>query len=231
MLFMLEAFTPDNKSGYPMRYIYACATHPDYRKQGLMGKLLNAAVEYADEKRIDLALVPANAPLFDYYKRFGFTQTTYLYRRAYPPIAASKASAAWQKSAGSIDESVQMLQRVRSHLLKGKDAVLWPGNHLKTVLEELFSENGEFLVLKNNGRLPFGYALSLPRGEKIEIVECMSVFPQDDMIASLRNFYRDKATLFNLSSGIAGSCSETPFGLLYSSRPEKELYLNLALNF
>ena len=236
MLFLLEATLSGRKGERPMRYVYACATHPDYRNRGLMGQLLEAATAYAGEQHFDLAVVPADASLFDYYKRFGFTQPIYLYRRAYPPLTVAKAAIPWQKCLTTTAEMVQMLQTLRSRFWRGKEVVLWPDKHIETVLEELFSENGELLLLKTGDLLPFGYALSLPRGGKIEIVECASVFPQDETITSLRSYYKEQETLFTLSSGIeqvveqSRNAAETPFGLLYSSQLGQSPYLNLALD-
>lgn len=58
-----------NKS-FPATYIFAAATHKDYRNQGLMGKLLE---DLKKETRHALILRPANEDLINYYKKFGFT--------------------------------------------------------------------------------------------------------------------------------------------------------------
>jgi GNAT superfamily N-acetyltransferase len=55
-------------------YIMGVATHPAYRKQGLAGELIAAAVKIIEEQGFDCAmLIPASAALARYYDRFGLT--------------------------------------------------------------------------------------------------------------------------------------------------------------
>lgn len=51
------------------KYVYAVATHPDYRSQGMASELLNFA-----DKEDFLLLVPAERSLYEYYRRFGFCE-------------------------------------------------------------------------------------------------------------------------------------------------------------
>lgn len=56
------------------RYVYAVATHPEYRRQGLAGKLLQFAREKYEQP---LLLAPAEESLIRYYEKMGF-------KRAFP---------------------------------------------------------------------------------------------------------------------------------------------------
>ncbi|MGN0467899.1 MAG: GNAT family N-acetyltransferase [Acutalibacteraceae bacterium] len=59
-------------------YLYAAATDPDYRRQGIMGKLLHEAEQYtAAAGKSYISLVPANEHLYDYYSEFGFETAMY----------------------------------------------------------------------------------------------------------------------------------------------------------
>ncbi len=230
MLFMLPGVWSDRTGDRPMRYIYACATHPDYRRQGLMGRLLEEAARYGAERGLELSLVPEDH-LWDYYGRFGFTERTYLYMRKYPAPAAAKEVSAWRVAAEN--ESAALLSALRTRFWQGKNAVLWPEAHLKVALGEIFAQGGEFLVMKTGGGLPPGYALAIPDGETVNIIECAAVLSQDETVASLRNHYKDRATLFSLADGVPDSCAETPFALLHASKNVKNgkaPYLNLALD-
>lgn len=51
-------------------YIFAAATHPDYRKKGFMAEILN---NYLKDNNNPVFLRPANQNLIDFYKKFGFT--------------------------------------------------------------------------------------------------------------------------------------------------------------
>ncbi len=228
MLFMLPGVWSDRTGDRPMRYIYACATHPGHRRQGLMGMLLEEAARYGEKNGLELSLVPEDH-LVGYYGRFGFTKETFLYMRKYPAPAATGDSSAWQAA----KNGAALLNALRTHFWHGRNAVLWPEAHLKVALDEISAQGGEFLVMKTGGGLPPGYALTIPDGETVKIIECTSALSQDDTINSLRNHYKDKTTLFYLAEGAAGSCAETLFGLIYAreSSSGKPPYLNLALDF
>lgn len=61
MLFLLSEEIVFKGKCYPAYYIYAAATDPDYRKQGVMGKMLSFADEVARERKFPfLFLVPAD---------------------------------------------------------------------------------------------------------------------------------------------------------------------------
>ncbi len=63
-------------------YICGAATLPQFRGQGVMAELLNAAVEDMRSKAYGACvLIPASASLFDYYGKFGFTKS-FCYRKA-----------------------------------------------------------------------------------------------------------------------------------------------------
>ena len=54
-------------------YIYGATTHPDYRKNGLMGELLKKSFEIDKSRGIKgSVLIPANQGLFNYYSKFGY---------------------------------------------------------------------------------------------------------------------------------------------------------------
>ena len=231
MLFMLKAIRSSFQTDYQMRYIYACATHPNYRKQGLMGNLLETAIKYAGKNDFELVLVPENKYLFEYYKRFGFTQTTYLYKRSYPSLNVSGNSHLWNVANNiTTGEMIEILQTLRAQFHKEKDIVQWTDSHLKVILEDFLLQGGEFLVMKNTSPFPTGYALALPNPEMVEIIECVSTLSQNEMIKSLRNYYKNLPVTFCLPNNINDDCEEIPFGLFYSKRLSSP-YLNLALDF
>lgn len=69
MCFLLEGYI----NGEKCKYLYAACTHPDCRKQGIMGKLLEYAKIYCAENGYSaIFLVPANEHLYRYYSTFGY---------------------------------------------------------------------------------------------------------------------------------------------------------------
>ncbi len=56
-----------------VKYLYAAATLPEYRKQGIMSRMIKYAAEYVKQKNADyIALCPADESLYDYYGKLGF---------------------------------------------------------------------------------------------------------------------------------------------------------------
>lgn len=81
VLYLLDCALQSGGQLYNGYYLYAAATKPQYRRRGLMRALIEEAKAFMRETRKDfIALVPANAPLYDYYHTFGFE--TCLYRWA-----------------------------------------------------------------------------------------------------------------------------------------------------
>ncbi len=58
------------------KYIYAVSTLKEYRGNGIAGRLVEKAKEYADDF---LWLIPAEESLIAYYKKFGFDIKLYSY--------------------------------------------------------------------------------------------------------------------------------------------------------
>lgn len=72
MLFLLDASLQNGEKQTKGKYLYAAATLPEYRGQGLMAELIEEAKAETAEKGDFLLTKPASGSLFDYYARFGF---------------------------------------------------------------------------------------------------------------------------------------------------------------
>ncbi len=68
MLFSIPCPVQTENGTLPARYIYAVATHPDYRGKGLAKQLLAAEAE-----RYPIFLRPMSPSLFDFYAKAGFS--------------------------------------------------------------------------------------------------------------------------------------------------------------
>lgn len=69
MLYLLDASIFDGKETYPALYLYAAATHPEYRNQGIMSKLINSACKEGKT----IVTKPATQELFGFYEGLGFS--------------------------------------------------------------------------------------------------------------------------------------------------------------
>lgn len=67
-----------NNCLYNGYYLYAAATLPEYRKSGIMSRLIKEAQSYCEEIGFDfISLVPSEESLYSYYSRFGFEDAMY----------------------------------------------------------------------------------------------------------------------------------------------------------
>jgi GNAT superfamily N-acetyltransferase len=79
--YLLKCFIKKDGKMFNGRYLYAAATLSEYRGQGLMSKLIKEALDYGKSNELDfIALVPADDGLYNYYSRFGFSESMYKYR-------------------------------------------------------------------------------------------------------------------------------------------------------
>ena len=68
MLYLLDCTVFDGEKNCSAAYLYAAATHPNFRGKGLMSELIN-------EARLEQEIIvtkPATESLFSYYEKFGF---------------------------------------------------------------------------------------------------------------------------------------------------------------
>ena len=82
-----------NNKFYDGYYLYAAATLPEYRKSGIMSRLIGEALDFCREHNVDfVSLVPSEEGLYGYYSRFGFEKAMYRYENSADKINALKVS-------------------------------------------------------------------------------------------------------------------------------------------
>ncbi|MGN0448649.1 MAG: GNAT family N-acetyltransferase [Acutalibacteraceae bacterium] len=80
VLYLLSAEIFIDGTAYKGKYLYAAATKENFRKKGLMEKLIKDAQCFCKKENLDfISLVPANEKLYDYYGKLGFTASMYRY--------------------------------------------------------------------------------------------------------------------------------------------------------
>ncbi len=78
MLYLIPADIIVNNVSFKSCYIYAAATDENYRKQGIMSRLLDFSKECSQKENIDfLFLHPASNELYNYYEKNGFSTAFY----------------------------------------------------------------------------------------------------------------------------------------------------------
>lgn len=80
MMTLLPACVEDEESYYQGGYVYAVATLPEYRHQGLMSQLHERVEEACKKEGFSfLSLVPAELSLFSMYRKLGYEVCAQLY--------------------------------------------------------------------------------------------------------------------------------------------------------
>lgn len=150
---------------YPTHYIVAVATNPQYRRRGLMAKLLNYVLqEMQDRGEPFTFLMPASEAI---YKPFGFefvyTQgSSYVTGVSRKPISGTPCRVDANVN-GDHSETAFILAKeadceeiaeFANECLEEYDIATWrTEDYYKTILAEQISENGGILLAKRNGQL------------------------------------------------------------------------------
>lgn len=71
--YLIDASLIENNKDFSAKYLYAAATLPEYRKQGIMGEMIKYAADILKIKGTDfIVLYPADEKLYAYYGKLGF---------------------------------------------------------------------------------------------------------------------------------------------------------------
>lgn len=102
MICSMAQLLPYEISGFGwVSYIYGAATRPEYRRQGLMERLLRQSHEIDRERGFaGSILIPENKGLFDYYGRLGYKTAFYVAHKSYDCAESGKFNV---KKAGEED--------------------------------------------------------------------------------------------------------------------------------
>ncbi|MDR1409059.1 MAG: GNAT family N-acetyltransferase [Oscillospiraceae bacterium] len=156
---------------YPTDYIYAAATYPDARRQGIMTRLIEAATELSLKRdRRFLTLYPANENLYAYYAKKGFITAFYckeltLKRDMLSLIADKHATAPPITNCPSAD----MLYTLRETLFARADGFSWNAAALNYAIAYLKDE-GQLIAVEQGGSL-CAYCFIKERGSNALLVE------------------------------------------------------------
>lgn len=158
----------------PISYIYGACTHPAERGKGLMSRLIQKAFDTMKERDIALTvIIPAEKSLFDYYRRFGYTEAfDYAIETIFPlqtkacedtDIAVASADAFKQES---LFNYFDRKQRERQCY------VLHSREDFDTLLCELKQSGGQLLTAyRRTDSLLVGMLFCYPTDNHIEIRE------------------------------------------------------------
>lgn len=136
---------------YAAYYLYAAATRPEYRGQGHMACLMEAAKTHAREHSVSyIALVPGEESLYGYYARFGFLKCfTYIKREFSREELSAKACEGGEIRPAGIAE----ITALRNACLDVGGAFLWDENAMRYAVKEHEAYRGKSICVFDCGRL------------------------------------------------------------------------------
>lgn len=223
-LFLLPEKLSIGEKEYFAYYIYAAATAESYRKQGIMGSLLEFTSALAADRKADyLFLVPATEKLFDYYEKFGFYKALYAEKTVFK-LAGGKPLDI--KSTEPADIKKAALKREK--LLKGVNRVVWRENEIK-----LFSD-----FLGDDGKIVFGddfYVSYSPAESGVFVTELLCGGTYENALDVLKK--TGENTFFvsvpEEKAAELKNCKRTAVGMIKNIKGEKindSVYTGITLN-
>lgn len=223
-LFLLPEKLSLGEKEYFAYYIYAAATAESYRKQGIMGSLLEFTSALAADRKADyLFLVPATEKLFDYYEKFGFYKALYAEKTVFKLAGGEPLDI---KSTEPSDIKKAAIKREK--LLKGVNRVVWRENEIK-----LFSD-----FLGDDGKIVFGddfYVSYSPTENGVFVTELLSGGTYENALDVLKK--TGENTFFvsvpEEKAAELKNCKRTAVGMIKNIKGEKindSVYTGITLN-
>lgn len=223
-LFLLPEKLSLGEKEYFAYYIYAAATAESYRKQGIMGSLLEFTSALAADRKADyLFLVPATEKLFDYYEKFGFYKALYAEKTVFKLAGSEPLDI---KSTEPSDIKKAALKREK--LLNGVNRVVWRENEIK-----LFSD-----FLGDDGKIVFGddfYVSYSPAENGVFVTELLCEGTYENALDVLKK--TGENTFFvsvpEEKAAELKNCKRTAVGMIKNIKGEKindSVYTGITLN-
>lgn len=154
-------------------YIAGACTHPEHRGKGYMGELLNEAFRIMRQRNYDLtALIPANSSLFEYYRRYGYTEIFdySLIEEELPEVLIPNEGI----QLTAIDEKSAELEKIYAYfdrkLKERACCVLHTKDDFITSVIEFRQDAGETILAVQGGQ-PVGMAFLYPAIDRVYMKE------------------------------------------------------------
>ena len=200
-------------------YIYGATTHPDYRKKGLMGKLLEKSFEIDKARGVKgSVLIPANQGLFNYYSKFGYETLSYVDTKVMKSTNELKYTVEKAKIE-DLKSMTEIYNNCSEFLIERNE------DYFKDQIEMFNALGGEVYVLKDKNIIQ-SYAF-ISELHPLKIQEIISKDKEYDQffINFLINFHCEKFAEVSSVNGL----NPIGMGLFYGSK-KPQFYMNLMLN-
>ncbi len=206
MLYLLPITIRQGNVDYDARYIYAVGTHPDFRSQGLSGRLLAATHERLASEGVALSLlVPAEPSLFDYYGARGYV--TEFYRQTAEFIARPDQ----KEPAALTPAELPDLLALRDCAF-GQSGLYarWNADALRYQQKEAALLGGETLMF--SAPEP-GYALCYPTAEAVIVKEWTGRALYPEILNAIAARYKRVKIMVRLPADFDADATPQPFAM------------------
>ena len=207
-------------------YISGVMTHPDFRRKGLMKKLLFASFDIMRERGFDYTfLIPQEEWLFGFYEKFGYKATESPLPRPLskePPLTPPKEGNC-SPPLGELEGAYQIYHHFLSKIFQ---VVLKTETQFKQILYDFFNEDGVLFVNEQ------GIAFTFKKENQIVVKEFFyrNRKVKDVFLKVIRDYYSQEAVVI-LSSFDKLTGTEGMIKRLNDERPEiSALYISMMMD-
>lgn len=212
MLFLLPVCLSNKDKELKGRYIYAVATHPDFRGKGHAGNMLEFAQQLIEKWDEDFTcLHPANISLYQFYQRFGFK--TAFYMNEIRNVQGRRDF--WHYKIMKVPEGKFRSLYLDTFLKRQEDSLYWKEKTLSFIYQEAKAQNGGALSINGTGFCLY----TQPEKETVFVKEL--VFPSgisNELLDELASFWHGKEVIFRLPVNFGEKNTKKPvlqpFGMI-----------------
>jgi GNAT superfamily N-acetyltransferase len=160
----------------PAEYISGACTHPDFRGQGRMHRLIERSWEAANREGKKWSfLIPASPELFRFYGEMGYVSAFSCQEVDIPYIIKNRACEETVDSA-SPDEALDYLNRA---LRRQGNVVLHSPRELEGVMADIRLAGGVILSTRDEAQRLNGILFAICEGDTLQVKECLA---EDDSL-------------------------------------------------
>jgi len=187
-------------------YISGAMTHPDFRRKGLMKKILLASFDIMRERGFDYSfLIPQETWLFDFYEKFGYKTSkpvSLRAKRSEEPQSPDSQCWVYDGIAGQARNDRTIYSIYSYFLSKIPQVILKTEIQFKQILQDFFDENG---VLFTNEQ---GIAFTFKEENQIVVKEFFyqNQKVKEVFLKNIRDYYsQEKTVILSSSDKLTGS--------------------------
>lgn len=213
-------------------YIYGVCTHPDFRNQNLMSKLMEFSENEDIKKGIKASLlVPQNEGLFEFYKKFGYKPHVKLFKHTSVENTADDDTYKIRKST---ENDIDIISFVYEKCVEGTNYVIRSKNYWRALYSMFDALGGKVFTVTKNDEVR-GYAFVWNDKETIaQEILCLDDRSKQVFIQKLKGYCKTEKIItlspldINISEG-----ERVNYGCIKSYQNlqnELPFYMNLMLD-